>query len=163
MLLRHWDWLAGQPEGASAALRKLAEEARRQNSEKDRVRDKQKSACRFMTVMGGNLPGYEESIRALFAGNQLQFNAMVASWPVDVRNHAREIDGGIVPQHRSLTFDQKSLPQTRPAKAEGENALSQTNLPPPGSRANARSSVPARFNLLLADYGKHSIFTAKHP
>ena len=32
---RHWDWLAAQPGGASAALRRLVEEARRSDGAKD--------------------------------------------------------------------------------------------------------------------------------
>ena len=38
LLPRHWDWLNGQPGGASVALRKLVEEARRANEGRDRVR-----------------------------------------------------------------------------------------------------------------------------
>jgi uncharacterized protein len=91
LLPRHWEWLARQPGGASVALRKLVEEARRTNSDKDRLREARESAYRFMTVMAGNLPGYEEAARALFAGNRLQFYAMIASWPVDVRSHAKRL------------------------------------------------------------------------
>jgi hypothetical protein len=38
LLPRHWDWLNSQPGGASVALRKLVEEARRINSNRDHVR-----------------------------------------------------------------------------------------------------------------------------
>lgn len=41
LLPRHWDWLNSQPGGASVALRKLVEEARRVNSHKNRVRHSQ--------------------------------------------------------------------------------------------------------------------------
>ena len=35
LLPRHWDWLNSQPGGASVALRKLVEEARRVNEGRD--------------------------------------------------------------------------------------------------------------------------------
>ena len=38
LLPRHWDWLAEQPGGASATLRRLVEEARRSHRERDAVR-----------------------------------------------------------------------------------------------------------------------------
>jgi uncharacterized protein len=38
LLPRHWEWLGAQPGGASVALRKLVEEARRTNGDADRVR-----------------------------------------------------------------------------------------------------------------------------
>ncbi len=50
LLPRHWEWLARQPGGASVALRKLVEEARRANGEKDRRREAQAAAYRFMSA-----------------------------------------------------------------------------------------------------------------
>jgi hypothetical protein len=73
------------------ALRKLVEEARETHAEKDKLRDAQEGAYRFMSAMAGNFPGFEEATRALFAGDQLKFNAMMASWPADVRNHAKRL------------------------------------------------------------------------
>jgi hypothetical protein len=91
LLPRHWDWLNGQPGGASVALRKLVEEARRVNESRDRVRRSQEAAYRFMSTMAGNLPGFEEATRAFFAGNQGRFDALVEPWPADVRDHARKL------------------------------------------------------------------------
>jgi hypothetical protein len=91
LLPRHWDWLNSQPGGASVALRKLVEEARRVNRGKDKVRRSQEAAYRFMSAMAGDLPGFEEAARALFAGNPERFNDLVASWPVDIRDHARKL------------------------------------------------------------------------
>ncbi len=88
LLPRHWDWLNSQPGGASVALRKLVEEARRVNSNRDKVRHSQEVAYRFMTAMAGDLPGYEEATRALFAGDRGRFNVLVAAWPADVRDYA---------------------------------------------------------------------------
>ncbi len=69
LLPRHWDWLNGQPGGASVALRKLVEAARRVNESKDRARRSQEAAYRFMSAMAGNRPGFEEATRALFAND----------------------------------------------------------------------------------------------
>jgi uncharacterized protein len=91
LLPRHWEWLAQQPGGASVALRKLVEEARRANKDKDRVRQAQEAAYRFIAAMGENKPHYEEVARALFAGDAARFEAWTASWPSDVREHARRL------------------------------------------------------------------------
>lgn len=91
LLPRHWEWLNGQPGGASVALRKLVEAARRANDALDRRRLARDSAYRFMTVLAGDLPGYEEAVRALFAGDRARFDALTAPWPADVRDHARRL------------------------------------------------------------------------
>jgi uncharacterized protein len=88
LLPRHWDWLAGQPGGASVTLRKLVEQARKDNEGKDRLRRAREAAYRFLSAMAGNLPGFEEAARALFAGDRDRFAAIVAPWPQDVREHA---------------------------------------------------------------------------
>ena len=91
LLPRHWDWLATQPGGASIALRKLVEEARRASTHKDRQRQAQEAAYRFMSAMAGDLPGFEEATRALFASNRASFDACVAQWPADIREYAEKL------------------------------------------------------------------------
>lgn len=91
LLPRHWDWLNSQPGGASVALRKLVEEARRVNRNRDLIRRAQEAANRFMSVMAGDRPGFEEATRALFAGNPERFDALVTAWPPDIRDHARRL------------------------------------------------------------------------
>jgi uncharacterized protein len=91
LLPRHWDWLNSQPGGASVALRKLVEEARKTNAPKDRLRLAQESAYRFMSAMAGNERGFEEASRALFAGSSERFRQMTESWPCGVRDHARTL------------------------------------------------------------------------
>ncbi|MGA2539117.1 MAG: DUF2239 family protein [Terracidiphilus sp.] len=88
LLPRHWDWLASQPGGASVALRKLVEGARRTNQETDRLRLAKEAAYRFMSTMAGNEPGFEEAARALFAGDEERFVKFAEAWPVDVATHA---------------------------------------------------------------------------
>jgi len=91
LLPRHWDWLAQQRGGASVAIRKLVEEARRAGEDKDRVRQAQEAAYRFMSVMAGNRPHYEDAIRALFADDPARFEKLIAEWPADVRDHAARL------------------------------------------------------------------------
>jgi len=91
LLPRHWDWLSSQPGGASVTLRKLVDEARRNRRGADRIRQAQESAYRFMTTIAGNLPGYEEAIRALFARDAARFEETILPWPGDVRDHARAL------------------------------------------------------------------------
>jgi uncharacterized protein len=88
LLPRHWDWLAAQPGGASVALRKLVEEARKVSSADDRRRAAQEATFRFMQAMAGDQPGFEDASRALFAGDVARFEEQVARWPDDVRDHA---------------------------------------------------------------------------
>jgi hypothetical protein len=95
LLPRHWDWLNQQPGGASVALRKLVEEARRVAAVRDRVRQAQEVAYRFLSVMAGNLPDFEEATRALFAADQTRFDALTETWPVDIRDHARKLGAGV--------------------------------------------------------------------
>jgi hypothetical protein len=91
LLPRHWDWLATQPGGASAAVRRLVDAARQSSADKDRLRQAKESAYRFMSAMAGNEPGFEEATRALFAGDETRFAAMTRAWPSDVREHARTL------------------------------------------------------------------------
>jgi uncharacterized protein len=91
LLPRHWDWLAQQPGGASVAIRRLVEQARRTGEDSDRLRQAQEAAYRFMSVMAGNRPHYEDAIRALFAGDPAGFDELIAGWPADVRDHVARL------------------------------------------------------------------------
>ncbi len=91
LLPRHWEWLNEQPGGASAALRRLVEGARKENAGKDRVRRAREAAHRFATAMAGNEPGFEEAMRALFAGRKGDFARETGGWPEDVRTYATEL------------------------------------------------------------------------
>jgi hypothetical protein len=87
LLPRHWDWLAARPGGASVALRKLVDEARRASGDRDRQRAARDAGYHFMSAMAGNLPGFEEASRALFASDRPRFDELIADWPVDIRDH----------------------------------------------------------------------------
>jgi hypothetical protein len=89
LLPRHWEWLGTQPGGASVALRKLVEQARRAGG--DRRRAARDAAYHFMSAMAGDLPGFEEAARALFADDRRRFDELIAAWPGDVRDHIVKI------------------------------------------------------------------------
>ncbi|WP_298923287.1 DUF2239 family protein [uncultured Ramlibacter sp.] len=91
LLPRHWEWLALQPGGASVALRKLIDEARRTSAAQDSVRAAQERSYRFLSAIAGNLPGFEEALRALFGGKGESFAAITAPWPADVQAYARQL------------------------------------------------------------------------
>jgi hypothetical protein len=91
LLPRHWEWLNNQPGGASVALRKLVDEARRGTAGAERMRRARDAAYHFMTAMCGDLPGYEEALRALFAGDRSRFAACLSAWPADLRDHALKL------------------------------------------------------------------------
>ena len=87
LLPRHWEWLEHQPNGASAALRRLVDEARKREPGKQRARMAADAAFRFMSAMAGNLPHFEEAGRALYAGNRAGFDDLIRDWPPDIRAH----------------------------------------------------------------------------
>ncbi len=88
LLPRHWEWLDLQRGGASATLRRLIDEARRADPEGERVARAQAAADRFMGVLAGDRPGYEEAARALYARDHAAFLRHSEAWPEDVRAHA---------------------------------------------------------------------------
>jgi hypothetical protein len=85
VLARHRDWLEAQQGGPSAAVRRLVEAARRDPGQ--RAQAARQAAYRFISMLAGDLPGYEEACRALFAGELERFRAAAAPWPEDVREH----------------------------------------------------------------------------
>ena len=91
LLPRHWDWLAGQPGGASAVLRRLVEEARREAARPDRRRKHQETLYRAMSVLAGDLPAFDEAARALFADDMDAFQTRTAAGPAEVAAYLRRL------------------------------------------------------------------------
>jgi hypothetical protein len=88
LLPRHWEWLRAQPGGASAALRKLVDQARHFDRGADDAQRAQNAAYAFLSAIAGNLPGFEELSRALFARDEERFGELMAEWPGDIRRYA---------------------------------------------------------------------------
>lgn len=97
LLPRHWEWLGTQPGGASVTLRKLVEAARRVSAGEDRLRAKREAAYRFLVAVAGNEVGFEEATRALFGGDREHFEHSIATWPADVREHAKKLTAEAFP------------------------------------------------------------------
>ena len=88
LLPRQWEWLTDQPGGASATLRRLVDEARNTASPRQQKRAAQDAAYQFMQAIAGDLPGYEEVTRALFADDRSSMEERIAAWPEDIRTYA---------------------------------------------------------------------------
>jgi len=88
LLPRHWEWLEAQG-SVSAVLRRLVEDASTDKVRlaKDRTKRGIEAASRFMWTLGGNLDGFEEASRALFANDGEKLRALTEGWPKDVRAH----------------------------------------------------------------------------
>ena len=93
LLPRQWEWLGRQPGGASVALRRLIDEARRVNAGRDAARAAREATYGVMTALAGNLPGFEEAMRALFALERDRFEHHISTWPDDLRAHLQELSG----------------------------------------------------------------------
>lgn len=91
LLPRHWDWLATQPGGASAALRRLIEAARRGDSGQEAQRMRREAAYRVMSALAGDLPDFEEASRALFAGDSDRLRRQAGMWPPEVLDYVLRV------------------------------------------------------------------------
>jgi hypothetical protein len=90
LLPRHWEWLEAQSSGVSAALRRIVETAMKADPDKDRARRIRMALSRFLSTVAGDRPNFEESSRALFAGQTARFEELVQRWPKDIRDRAVE-------------------------------------------------------------------------
>ena len=91
LLPRHWDWLEQQPNGASAALRRLVDEARKREPGKERARRARDAAGKIMWALAGDLPDFEEASRALFAGDASRVSELIRKWPKDIRRYIQRL------------------------------------------------------------------------
>ncbi|WP_114240167.1 DUF2239 family protein [Dyella sp. C9] len=99
LLPRHWEWLGAQPGGASGALRRLVEEARRSGQGRERARVAGEALDRLMLALTGDLPGYEEATRAFWRQDRERFTELTGAWPADVREHVRRLAARAWPEH----------------------------------------------------------------
>jgi hypothetical protein len=95
LMPRHWEWLAAQPGGASAALRRLVDQARRESGAADAARRAREAVYRTMIVLAGDRPGFEEAARALFVGDRSRLAAFLRAWPKDIAAYLGEMAAAI--------------------------------------------------------------------
>jgi uncharacterized protein len=108
LMPHHWEWLAEEPGGASASLRRLVEIALRTGpSEMARLRRIHERTYCFMSAIAGNFPNFEEASRALFASNIPGLKKRICKWPPDIRRHILNLCADIRPtgsgSHRPST------------------------------------------------------------
>ena len=103
LLPRHWTWLDRQSGGTSGALRRIVDEAAERGQGKERARLAREAASKFMWVMAGNLPHFEEASRALFAKDQDRLDALIQDWPEDVRRHLERLVADAVRKENEAT------------------------------------------------------------
>lgn len=91
LLPRHWEWLATQSGGASATIRLLVEEARKKSSNISNIKQLQERAYQVMSVLAGDLQGYEEALRALYKKDGKVFAMHAKAWPKDIQKYLSEL------------------------------------------------------------------------
>lgn len=94
LLPRHWEWLELQPNGASAAIRRLIDGARKNETGEARKQRAIQATGRFLSAMAGNYSGYEEASRALYRGESARFAQLISAWPKDIRRYALKLSKG---------------------------------------------------------------------
>lgn len=85
LMPRHWEWLDEQTLSASAVIRRLIEAARKETSSDMARKRALEAAGRFMWAVAGDLVGFEEASRALYAERWPIFDRLVEPWAADVR------------------------------------------------------------------------------
>jgi len=90
LLPRHWAWLEQQPSGASAALRRLIDDARKLGPDEQRTRQAKEALVRIMSAIAGNLPGYESACRSLYTDDRAEFAELVRRWPKDIQAYVNK-------------------------------------------------------------------------
>ena len=113
LLPRHWEWLERQPQKASGTIRRLVEAALRGERGEGSPRRWIEAADRFMGAMAGNLEGYEEVSRALYAKDWDRVGEKVRGWPEDVADHVLRL----VRRARQAGPDPGGRPPAPPAAA----------------------------------------------
>ena len=91
LLPSHWEWLEEQPNGISAALRRLVDEAKKRDPAEQHARRTRDAISRFMSAMAGNRPNFEDASRALYAKDHERLEQLIRKWPKDIRNHVMRL------------------------------------------------------------------------
>ena len=81
LLPRHWEWLERNSTNASGSLRRLVDAAMKEAGGKNVRRERIDAASRFLWSIAGDLPGFEEATRALYASKWRELWRLAAAWP----------------------------------------------------------------------------------
>ena len=95
LLPRHWEWLSTQSGGASASLRRLIDETKKQTSAREIIKQAQERTYKFMTTIAGNLSNYEDALRALFSKDKKLFEDHINDWPKDIKKQTIKLAGDV--------------------------------------------------------------------
>ena len=95
LLPRHWEWLSTQSGGASASLRRLIDETKKQTSAREIIKQAQERTYKFMTTIAGNLSKYEDALRALFSKDKKLFEDHINDWPKDIKKQTIKLAGDV--------------------------------------------------------------------
>jgi len=87
LLPRHWEWLERQQHNVSASIRRLVDDAIRNEPASAKARKALEATDRVLWVIGGNLPNCEEASRCLYARDFDRFREYIKNWPMDLFNH----------------------------------------------------------------------------
>ncbi|MFN3428696.1 MAG: DUF2239 family protein [Candidatus Sericytochromatia bacterium] len=93
LLPRHWEWLGAQSGGASAAIRRMVEEAIKRDGGGLTVRQARDAANAFMWRLATDQPHHEEVSRALYRGDDETLETLIADWAPDLAAHMRHLAG----------------------------------------------------------------------
>lgn len=93
LLPRHWDWLGAQSGGASAAIRRMVEDAIKRDGSGMTVRQARDAANAFMWRLATDQPHHEEVSRALYRGDDDTLETLLADWSPDLAAHMRHLVG----------------------------------------------------------------------
>ncbi len=91
LLPRHWEWLSNQSGGASVTLRKLVDQARNNPNPQEILQKKQGALQNILSVLAGDLPNYEEAVRALYRTDKALFMNSICEWPGDLHHLVVEL------------------------------------------------------------------------
>jgi uncharacterized protein len=93
LLPRHWEWLEKQQHNASASIRRLVDDAIKNESPVAKARFAIEATDRVMNIVAGSMPGCEEASRALYARNFDKYETIVKAWPEDLARYLCEMAG----------------------------------------------------------------------
>lgn len=84
LLPRHWIWLDAQGRSASATLRTLVDQTMGQTTQSRAEID---AIYWQMSALAGDLPGFEEATRRLYASDWEEAERIVGDWPDDLSRY----------------------------------------------------------------------------